>query len=360
MRWIAIAIVLLFVTACHKGTGNDQPANWSQTSVKIVGGGNPAPVVKMKISPVNSPVTIVVADIRRDIVYPSDLNKTMTVKVKADTAIVHTASPAYKILPSTFYTISSATSASGGYYTVTLNPGEFAKAIAITIPNPKLLIGASKYAMGFTIESVDAGAKISSQHSIIAEILTLNRWDGVYLNIGNPALPNHGYKDIIDPSLTWFGNQQYSLITISDTSCIVINDELSAVQGGGIYLYPGFMMRNNFSDPVFYGSYGIIIGFDSVTNKVSSIHNSYADISFMSLWTWPGNYDWMFSISCMTGPPVYAACNSRRAVLDPSGANAVQSNRDIVIKHFIVQPSVVPPPSVRSYFDETWQYLRPR
>jgi hypothetical protein len=37
----------------------------------------------------------------------------------------------------------------------------------------------------------------------------------------------------------------------------------------------------------------------------------------------------------------------------------VQSNKDIVVKHWMLQPSVVPS-GPRSMFNERWKYLGPR
>ena len=352
---VLVVLPLLFF-ACDKENDQNSIADNGRTLVKIIGGGTPANIVKTKIDFDSKPVSIQLADIRRDVAVASELNKVMTVMVKDDNAIV-AANPAYTILPAALYSVGVETPKSGGYYTVTLNYGEFYKAISITIPNPKLLNPVLKYALGLTIATADAGGKISVQHSIIVEIVTINQWDGVYMNIGNPAAPNRGFTDVTNAAFTWGGNQQYSLVTIGPAACVVINDNYS--NGGPGQMFPTYMF-NNINAPNIYGSYGLVISFDSTTNGISEIHNSYGDIEFMSLWIWPALYDWPWSIPCMTGPPLYGSCNTRRAVLDPSGVNAVQPNRDIFIKHFMLQPSVLPAPSIRSYFDETWKYLRPR
>lgn len=349
---VLVVLPLLFF-ACDKENDQNSIADNGQTLVKIIGGGTPANIVKIKIEFDSKPQSIQLADIRRDIASSSELNKVMTVMVKDDNAIV-AAYPAYTILPAALYSVGVETPKSGSYYTVTLNSGEFNKAISITIPNPKLLNPVLKYALGLTIATADAGGKISVQHSIIVEIVTINNWDGVYMNIGNPAAPDRGFTDVTNTAFTWGGNQQYSLVTIGPSTCVVINDTYSIGE-----MFPAYLFKNNGASSS-YGTYGLVISFDSATNSISEIHNSYGDIDFMSLWIWPALYDWFWSIPCMTGAPLYASCNTRRAVLNPSGVNAVQSNRDIFIKHFMLQSSVLPAPSIRSYFDETWKYLRPR
>lgn len=351
----AVVLVPIICFGCKK------IGDTGKSVVKIAGGGTPATVNTIRISHTANSVTIAIAEIRRETANASQLNQELTVRVKDNSVAVTTADPSFTVFPDSLYTVSTETPKTGGFYTVILKPGEFSKSIRIIIPNPTLLSPLKKYALGFTIESAEPNVDVSDQNSVVARITTNNQWDGVYLNIGNTAAPGNGFRDIIDPTLSWYGNQQYSLITLSDTSCIVVNDDLSIVSGG-IYLWPGYMIRNNgIGITSSYGSYGIIVCFDTLTNKISSIHNSYADTSFMRSWAWPGNFDWALGAYCITGAPVYATCNTRRAILDPSGINAKLPNKDIVIKHFMLQPNVVPAtPNIRCYFDETWQYLRPR
>ncbi|MBP6287929.1 MAG: hypothetical protein KA409_13490 [Ferruginibacter sp.] len=315
--------------------------------IKITGGGTPATIITIKTDRSINPATIVVAEIRREITNSSQLNKEITVQVKDNSAGVTIADPTFAVLPDSLYVVNAETPKSGGYYTVTLKPGEYAKSIRITIPNPTLLNPLFKYALGFTIESAGVNAEVSDQSSIVARITTNNRWDGVYLNIGNPAVPDHGFRDITSSAFTWYGDQEYSLVTIDATKCGVVNNQLGQ---------PGYIL-NNAGLPTFFGSYGLVVEFDSITNSIVNIYNAQADLSLF--WLMPANWDPI--ASCIIGPPIYASCNTRRAVLDPSGVNAVLPNKDIIIKHFMLQPSVVPvSPNIRCYFDETWKYLRPR
>jgi len=84
----------------------------------------------------------------------------------------------------------------------------------------------------------------------------------------------------------------------------------------------------------YYGSYGIEITFDPVTNKVVSVTNVY-------------------------GQP---AGNTRSAGLDPTGINMWnESTKTMDIKYFMYQPSVIAtPPHIRVSFDENFKYVGPR
>lgn len=344
-KYLALLVSVAFVfSACKKIKVAEPMGDAGQTLVKAVGGGTPASIKKNPVDFVPTPTKITGADIRRDIPNNSELNKTMNVVVKDDTAAVTAANPAYIKLPISWYQIEiggvvTSPTAQGLNYNLTLKPGEFAKEINIIIPNATLMNPSALYALGFTITSVDAGGKISTQKSVVVEIGAKNNWDGVYENIGP------GFLDITNAAFTYGGDQQYSLITVGASTCVVWNDDLNSG-------FPGYVFSNAGAG-TYYGAYGLIISFNPATNAVANLWNYYGDPSFPDA----GGQ----STSTGTGPPLYESSNTRRAVLDPSGVNAVQGNKDILIKHWLVQRSVVTtPPNIRSYFDETWQYLGPR
>ncbi|MBM3413223.1 MAG: DUF1735 domain-containing protein, partial [Bacteroidetes bacterium] len=214
------------------------------TFIKVFGGSSPAKVQSNPIDFVTTPQTITVCDVRKDAANSADLNRSTTVTIKDDTAAVRAANPNYLHLPASFYTlVGSGVTKSGGLggnYTVAFNPGDFAKEIRITIPNAQLLNPSRLYALGFTITSVTADSKISFEKSIVIEIGAKNPWDGVYEMSGT-------FTDVVFPAFVFYGAQQYSLITISATRCIVRNDDLN----GGI---PGYIFSNAGAG-TYYGSY---------------------------------------------------------------------------------------------------------
>lgn len=351
----AIAVVALLFSACKTDPVQQSIGDQGQTLVKLMQGGTPPGQVQNPVDFVSTPTTIQGCDVRRDIPNPTELSKTMTIIVRDDTNAINffnqdtTITPSnpnptnpnklfYYQLPQAWYTVGAGTPKAGGNYTVKMNPGEFAKQIFITITNATLMNPSATYALAFTITSADANGKISTMKSLIVSIGAKNNWDGVYLNSGT-------FVDISNAAFVYGGSQQYSLITVGASRCIVRNDDLN----GGI---PGYIFSNA-GTGTYYGSYGLEISFNPATNTISDLWNYYGNPANPA--TAGGNP------ALGSGAPLYSAANTRRAILDPTGINAVQGNRDILIKHILVHPSViVTPPSYRSFFNETWKYLKSR
>ncbi len=330
--------------------------NEGSTFVKILGGGTPASLKKNPIDFVNTPQQILVCDLRRDVPNNNALRATTTVVVKDDTAAVRAANPAYINLPTAWYTIQAEVQkvgGMGGTFTFQFKDGEFAKPIYITIQNATLLNPSALYGLGFTITSVSADGKISESKSIVIEIGAKNAWDGIYavtgpmIDLANPALiqwNNAGASSPVnDPFVTAHGGAwEAQLITTGATECIVFDNTIWGTIGHPILSAGGHSG---------YGSMGIIINFDPATNTVAWVRNFYGDPT-------RGGATSLGNPATGTGPPTYAASNSRSLGLDPSGANAVQGNKDILLKYFMYQPSVMP--GIRTYFDEKWEYTGPR
>jgi hypothetical protein len=313
--------------------------------VKILGGGTPAVVVKNPIDFVSTPQRVLVVDLRRDPTDEGELNTSMTVVVKDDTTAVRNADPSYLDLPGAWYTIDSESpkvGGKGGTFTFLFKPGEFAKQIYITIPNATLLDPSSLYALGFTITSVTGSGVISTSKSVVIEIGAKNDWDGIYAVTGpmtdyaNPALVQWN-----NPAPSWGdpfpiangGAWELHLITFGATRCYMYDNTI-----WGDYFHPILNGTSNSG----YGSFALAVDFDPATNAVSNVFNIYGLASYGG-----------------SGAPNYVASNGRSAVLDPSGINAVQGNKDILIKYFMMQPSVVPV-GPRTAFDEKWKYIGPR
>ena len=352
-----VAIFALIFTACKKAAVSTPMGDAGQTLVKILNAGTPAVVIKNPVDFVPTPTKILAVELRRDIPNESELNKTMIVTVKDDTASVSAANPAYIQLPTAWYTLSYGatggvvkTGGQGGTFTATFKPGEFSKEIYVTIPNATLFDPSSLYALGFTIITADAGGKISTQKSIVVEIGAKNAWDGIYAVTG-PMVEQTGspFTQWNNPAYGPFqaangGAWEGHLVTIGASTCILVDQTIWGSCG-----HPMLNAGGNSG----FGSYGLVIDFNPANGSVASIYNYYGNPAFAA--TNLGNP------AGGTGAPLYAASNTRRAVLDPSGVNAVQGNRDVLIKYFMIQPSIVPtPPNIRVTFDEKWKYIGPR
>jgi hypothetical protein len=325
------------------------------TIVKILDGGTPANLKKNPIDFVNTPQQILVADIRKDAPNNGALNSVTTVIVKDDTAAVRAANPSYILLPAAWYTIQSEApkvGGVGGTWTFTFKDGDFAKQIYITIPNATLLDPSALYALGFTIIGVSADGKISYQRSLVVEIGAKNAWDGIYAVTG-PLI------DLVAPNLIQWndpasgdpfadshgGAWEAHLVTTGANEVVVYDNTI-----WGVPAHPLI----NVGPPLGYSGYsgvGMIVRFDAATNTVSKIFNYYGDPT-------RGPATALGNPASGSGPPLYQASNTRRLELDPSGQNAVQGNRDILVKYFLYQPSLIA--GVRSYIDEKWAYVGPR
>lgn len=207
----AIAVAALFFTSCEKRVEVDPIGDRGQTLIKIIGAGaDTMPGNKsFAIDFVNTSKTLMVVDIRRDVANNDDLMTTATVVIKDDTAAVTRAG--YTQFNPAWYTVSGdgvvKTGGIGGTYTVTFQPGEFAKQIYVTIPDATVLDPSANYGLGFTILSTTAGT-VSSNKSILVTIGAKNAYDGHYsLNFCNyhPA-GNPGYTcDVTEVDLITTG-----------------------------------------------------------------------------------------------------------------------------------------------------------
>ena len=315
-----------------------------KTIVEILNGGTPATVVKNPIDFVTTSQTVLAIDLRRDANDAGDLNTTMTVVVKDDTAAAHVANPSYLFMPSSWFSYSSESprvGGTGGTFTFVFKPGEFAKQIYVVIPDATVMDPSALYGFGFTITSITGSGTISASKSLILEIGAKNPWDGVYavtgpmVDVTNSALVQWanqaGYSD------AWLnahpGTWQANLVTVGASRCNVLDADV-----WGDYVHPIWTGTGD----SYYGSFGMVVDFNPANNTVSAMHNYWGETAHGG-----------------SGAPNYQASNTRYATLDPSGVNAVQGNKDILIKYFMYHPAVVPS-GPRVSFNEKWAYIGSR
>ncbi len=328
----ALALSAVFFTACDKVEAPVPLTTEGKTIVKIIGAGTPANVVKKPVDFLPTPTTVLAVELRRDIPNEGELNKTMVVTVKDDTAAVTAAGAGYIQLPTAWYTLTTdgvKTGGQGGTFSFTFKPGEYSKEVYINIPNATLFNPSALYALGFTIMSADAGGTISTQKAVIVEIGAKNEYDGAYAVTGPMVdLTGSPFTQWNNPAIAGFpaangGAWELHLITTGANSCVMYDNTI-----WGDFFHPMLNAGANSG----FGTYALIVNFNPANKTISSVSNYYSP-----------------------------APNTRRAELDPSGINAIQGNKDILIKYFMIQPSVVPtPPSIRITFDEKWKYIGSR
>jgi hypothetical protein len=297
-----IALGSLFFMSCKKAKVATPLGDGGQTFVKLISGatlgGTPPSFVAKPIDFVNTPTKIYAVEVRRDVANETDLNKTMTVTVKDDTTAIsffnkdtvssnpNRTNPSklfYYQLPASWYTIQTdgvKTGGQGGTFTFTFKPGEFAKVIYVTIPNATLFNPSLIYALGFTVLTADAGAKLSTQKSIIVNIGAKNIYDGIYSYVSGLvtrySAPGVPLGDLLSGPL---GPMNSDVIMATIGAYTV---ELPPAGAGGLNWSYLTMPLNYVA-----GIDGVKITVDPATNLTNAISTGYAT-SNATFGNWPG------------------------------------------------------------------------
>jgi len=301
--------------------------------------------------------TLAVLEIQRETKSPADLARPLTVKIRHQNALIADASSGQiHELPRDLYTNHPDNPFDGQYWTVTFQPGEQKAYLKILLNASVLISLPERVGLGFQIAEVGPDAEISeSKNQLGVEISAKNQWDGTYA-VRGPVV------DVFAPNLVEWANQpgytspawllahpgawEAHLITVSATDCVIFDNTVWGLPA--IPLYNSNPVQNTG-----YGSFGIIVTFDPATNKVAKVRNYYGDPT-------AGPSNPLGNPALGTGPPLYQSTfNSRYALLDPTGINAVQSNGDINIKYLMFQPTVVPS-GPRTTFTQHFEYIGPR
>ena len=211
-------------------------------------------------------------------------------------------------LPANVYTIQT--------YDLVIPKGQRLSSVLKMNINTGTLDPNEAYAIGFSIKSVSKnGVTIASNLRDVLFTLSLkNKYDGEY-TVNGPLV------DALNASITQWPNWKAYLVTTGPTSCVVIDMsytgfEAHPIKSGGASSY--------------YGSFGMEFHFDPATDKVIDVTSPYAP-----------------------------AANTRDAEIDPSGLNFWDpATRNIKVKYFMMQPSLIAGPRVT--FDETFTYVGPR
>ena len=298
------------IVGCKKPAIPEQADGKGSTIVRMSPGSG-FKLVSIDLS--TTPQTFSIADIYRDVPGEGALNTTSKVVITESASIIADYNAAHNTnyipLPASAFTTDPSNPKVGSDYTLTFGPGDFYKQLKITVPNATVLDPNKKYAFGFKIASVDNNGKISaSDNELVVEVGLKNKWDGVYTVTGTMV-------DLTSAALTGYYPLTWELRTTGANTLAVFDKS----QGTQTHL-----ISNNGSLSQ-YGSFGLNITMDPITNKITSIVNSY-------------------------GQP---SANGRSAALDPTGINAYDpATKTFKIKYFMLQPGT----TVRTTFDETWVF----
>jgi len=310
------SVTAMLFTSCIKDSA---PAlgDRGKTIVKLL----ESPENKLFFEPFLNVRDVSLFSLRKDAPSSAELNSATPVKVKLNPTLVSDYNSAnnesFELLPDSLYTLDPTIVKNGQVYTMTLNPGDFAKDFGIKLNGAKWNL-AHKYALGFTIDDASGKAISTSKKDVLVLIAIKNKWDGVYSVTGS-------YTDVTNAAFKGLYPYEWELQTTSATQCVVVDN---------VYLgFPGFTFDTG-AGLSYYGNFGLLVNFDPATDQITSVVNYY-------------------------GQP---ASNTRSAALDPSGANKYDAaTKTISIKYFMKQPSVIPAaPNVRCMFNEVWKFEHSR
>jgi hypothetical protein len=258
--------------------------------------------------------TFVLIDVRR---YPNsnaDLNQPLTVKLTKNSGLIDAYNTAngtgYIELPANSYTLL------GDINAITFQPGEAVKEIKISVDQTKLDLS-EQYALGFSIADPGSNAVIvSSLKNGLYAIGVKNKYDGHYQVTGTMV-------DLTNATLTGMYPMDVFLVTAGPNSVYMYDNAI----GGAAH---SISSSGSLS---YYGGYAPQFFFDANDN-VTSVENAYGQ----------GN-------------------NNRSGMLDPSGSNKFKSSdHSLDVKYYMLQinSTTLPPPKIRTTFDEHFKYLGPR
>jgi hypothetical protein len=255
--------------------------------------------------------TFVLLEVMRSPNNQNELNQPLTVSLTRDTSIIgrfnRANNTSFQELPASLYTVL------GDLTNVTFQPGETSKTFRIRLDKTNLDLS-KQYALAYKVNTGSTGAVASGdQGEVMYAVGVKNKYDGRYKVTGT-------LTDFAVSTITGYYPLEWDLVTSGPNSVVVYdNIELG---------FPGHLISSSGS-PSYYGSFGLVVNFDPVTNLVTSVTNFY-------------------------GQP---AGNGRSAGLDPTGGNAYDpSSKTVDIKYFMYQPGT----TIRAAFDETWEYIGPR
>jgi len=312
---VSFIVLAVMITSCEKTEIKD---GGGKTIIKIRNGGEDPVVLPLDVNPVIE--KILIADVRKDASTTADLNSATTITITNTQAFLdayNTAhGTAYELLPTSAYTITpeSGVTVSGSTWTINLAPGELARPIYITLNKAQMDLS-KQYAFGLKITQTSVGTASLGSGSSIINVLVKNKFDGEYEVTGTMT-------DVANGAITGDYPMTYHLVTTGERSVIGFSTKYED-------FYVDILSSGSGS---VYGAFVPEFQFD-VNNNIIAVTNGY-------------------------GQP---ASNGRYAQLDPSGINKWDpATRNIDVKFFMFQPSVVPLPNPRVLFSWNMDYEGPR
>lgn len=310
---VAIAFLMISQTSCLKDEGAEAGqygmAGFEGGSfVSAAAAGKNPNALALESKPGNQPLNLFTVNYENVNKAPEDI-KVVFLK---DDAAVTASGLGLTLLPASVLTFSS------GAPEVTIAKGTRVSPAFTAQINTSSLDPTKSYGLAFTIQSVSlAGTAIPANlKTVIYKIALKNRWDGIY-TVDGPMV------DVLNAGLTQYPGWTAHLETTGPNTCAVrdmtlTGDIFHPIKNGGANSY--------------YGTFGMVVTFDPATDKVTKLVSPYEPAS-----------------------------STRAGGLDPNfDSKVLLPSKNIRIKYFMFQPSLVPLPAPRVTFDETWTYKSAR
>lgn len=275
LLYIFISVMTLGVIAsCRKDAFEGTQTEESGTTfVRFVNHTDKAPINELYFTPFTDIKDVQLLDLRRDVHSNASLNTTLTLTLETDAAAIAAYNTAngttFEALPESIYTLNAPgfTKTATGY-TVTFNPGEFAKPLMIKLDGAQYDLN-KKYAVAFKIGTITGDGTltgVAKEKTIMTTIAIKNKYDGIYEISGTLTdanglyigyYPGSAYFDPADPRI-------YSLTTTSDNSVLFYD-----------LWFPFANIIVQHATTQAFANTGIrpLIRFDNATNNVVAVTN---------------------------------------------------------------------------------------
>jgi hypothetical protein len=309
----ALLATVLFISSCLKDNVN---IDWSGVQGKMYAQFTLAGYWSYGFNPQTAPIMY---SVQLNIASNTPPTQDVTVTLAIDTAVLGAYNRAQLALDSTFVFfqlyphIKIPT-------TAVIKAGSRTASINVEIDSTTAVDVTQKWMVPLSLVSVSSAdiTVATNMNTYLLSLVIKNKYDGIYSSSGTMV-------DVTNANFTGYYPNTIELISTGAFQCAVQDNTI-----GGIY--HAFLNAGNLS---YYGNFGLVVNFN------------------------PDGSGNIVSVTNYWGQP---ASNTRSAELDPTGVNKWDSStKDIQIKYFMKQPSVVSaPPNIRTMFDETWTYTGAR
>jgi hypothetical protein len=220
---IFLIYFMVIAVGCKKVASPEPLGDNGQTIVKFYEGFPDTAAQKssayklINLDLVSTPQIFEMVELRRDVANNAALNKPLTVTIENDPGAVSSfdASQPIVSLPAGTFAAEAPAVMVGNNYSITFEPGEFAKIIKVKILNATALDLSKRFGLGFRIVSIEGEGKIAQlEKSFVVELGVKNQWDGVYSIVGDFVHPTQCYVGPFFTNTTG-GPREIELITIS-------------------------------------------------------------------------------------------------------------------------------------------------